>query len=307
MIADIPTCAIDMVEIQSNTTPLPDEFLAHRLGMVPLISTDATRVLVDHRECTCEEGCDRCSVELTLTARCEERGIMPVTSKMLVRSNSMANPYGDDNDGMMSAGPTPTAERSLDFGKPLGFDDPTMDGVMLVKMRKGQELKIRCIARKGFAKEHAKWSPVSAIGFEYDPHNELRHTSYWYELDAKAEWPLSENAREEEPPNELAPFDYHKRADRFYFDVETVGSMSPVEVVETVSLRLAKETMGDCLRSSTQPQGLNILELRTAQVVQELGIILDGPPEEENGMQNGDAGYGGYGQGGGANGASYAY
>lgn len=49
MIADIPTCAIDMVEIQSNTTPLPDEMLAHRLGMVPLVSADTGRVLVDHR------------------------------------------------------------------------------------------------------------------------------------------------------------------------------------------------------------------------------------------------------------------
>lgn len=236
MIADIPTCAIDMVEIQSNTTPLPDEFLAHRLGMIPLISTDTTSVLVDHRECTCEEGCDKCSVELKLHATCEDRGIMPVTSKMLVRSNTMGDSYGE-LDGMgLPEGPKPAKEKSLDFGKPLGFDDPSMDGVMLVKMRKGQELKIRCIARKGFAKEHAKWSPVSAIGFEYDPHNELRHTSYWYELDAKAEWPLSDNAREEEPPNELAPFDYNKRANKFYFDVETVGSMSPEEVVTTVSV-----------------------------------------------------------------------
>lgn len=229
MIADIPTCAIDMVEIQFNTTPLPDEFLAHRLGMVPLISTDATRVLVDHRDCTCEEGCDRCSVELTLTATCEEKGIMPVTSKALVRSSTIRSDYEDDE------GPKPKAQRSIDFGKPVGFDDPLVDGIMLVKMRRGQELKVRCIARKGFAKEHAKWSPVSAIGFEYDPHNELRHTSYWYELDEKAEWPLSDNAREEEPPNEAAPFDFNKKANKFYFDVETVGSMSPVEVVETVS------------------------------------------------------------------------
>lgn len=233
MITDIPTLAIDMVEVQSNTTPLPDEMLAHRLGMIPLISTDATRVLVDHRECSCEEGCDRCSVELTLSARCEEKGIMPVTSKMLVRSNNMGTSYDDD---MYSNDPQPSAVKSLDFGKPLGFDDPQMDGIMLVKMRKGQELRVRCIARKGFAKEHAKWSPVSAIGFEYDPHNALRHTSYWYELDPKAEWPLSDNAREEEPPNDAAPFDFNRKANKFYFDVETVGSMSPIEVVETVSV-----------------------------------------------------------------------
>lgn len=49
MMADIPTVAIDMVEIRNNTTVLPDEFLAHRLGMIPLLSMDAAKALVDHR------------------------------------------------------------------------------------------------------------------------------------------------------------------------------------------------------------------------------------------------------------------
>ena len=105
---------------------------------------------------------------------------------------------------------------------------------MYKRQRKGQQLKIRCIARKGFAKEHAKWSPVSAVGFEYDPHNALRHTTLWYEFDPKKEWPESKNAREEEPPAEGAPFDANRRANRFYFDVESVGSLHPAEIVETV-------------------------------------------------------------------------
>ena len=89
---------------------------------------------------------------------------------------------------------------------------------------------------QGIAKEHAKWSACSAVSFEYDPHNKLRHTSYWFEADERAEWPLSDNAKEEEPPRENEPFDYGAIAKRFYFEVETVGSVSPQEVVLKVSV-----------------------------------------------------------------------
>lgn len=236
-----------MVEIQSNTTALPDEMLSHRLGLVPLISTNCDAVLVDHRDCACEDGCDRCSVELTLHARCTTGGTMEVTSKSLVRSAGLGEPWGGDPE-MAEMGPRPREARREEFGRVVGADQEGRDGIMLVKMKRGQELKVRCIARKGFAKEHAKWSPVSTIGFEYDPHNRLRHTALWHEGDPKREWPLSHNANEEpevRAGEEDEVFDFNAKPGRFYVHVEGTGVMSAHEVVMSVSTSGTGEDLGN--------------------------------------------------------------
>ena len=56
---------IDMVEIEENSSVLLDEILAHRLGLIPLVSKEVDRMKYE-RECECMDGCERCQVEFTL-------------------------------------------------------------------------------------------------------------------------------------------------------------------------------------------------------------------------------------------------
>ncbi|KAJ3273764.1 45 kDa subunit of RNA polymerase II [Terramyces sp. JEL0728] len=203
MIAEVTTMAIDLVEFENNTSVLTDEFIAHRLGLIPLFSSDVdTMIPFTSRECSCQQYCPSCSVELQLNVKCDQDS-RSVTSNDLISVHQQIKPITSESDS----------------------------GILIAKLVKGQEISLRCIAKKGIAKEHAKWSPCAAVAFEYDPHNRLRHTTYWVEDDVKSEWPVSKNGELEEEPAEDDPFDYLAKPNKFYFNVETTGALKPQEAV----------------------------------------------------------------------------
>jgi hypothetical protein len=129
------------------------------------VSKDVDKILYS-RDCDCEQYCDICSVRLTLHAKCTSDEIMKVYASDLMIDSARPNEQ---------------------IGKPV-ITDPEGLGPLIAKLRKDQELKLTCIAKKGIAKEHAKWMPTSAVSFEYDPHNKLHHLDMWYEEDSKSEW-----------------------------------------------------------------------------------------------------------------------
>ncbi|KAF8625441.1 hypothetical protein AX15_005398 [Amanita polypyramis BW_CC] len=294
MMADLPTVAIDIVEIEINTTVLPDEFIAHRLGMIPLTSTNCDEAIRYTRDCICLAGCDFCTVNLVLHVSCQESHTMDITSDHLeVLPPDTRGGYGMDSMEQADNGEE-LSKRSEYFGHPVGKHEPGAPPVLICKIRKGQELKVKCIAKKGIAKEHAKWSPCSAVSFEYDPHNRLRHTTYWYENDIKTEWPLSENAKEEEPQRDDEPFDFNAQPTKFYFEVETDGSLGPQEVVMKGLAELQAKLANLILGLKSQPE-LDMIAN---------GEQANGHVTESNTWSGGAAAGGGGSGGGGTTGGS---
>ena len=81
MISEVPTMTIDLVEVRENTSALHDEFLAHRLGLVPLVSEQIDS-FVTSEECACTRMCPKCSVNFRMHVACSgDRDRTEVTTK----------------------------------------------------------------------------------------------------------------------------------------------------------------------------------------------------------------------------------
>eukprot|EP00986_Skeletonema_menzelii_P003614 scaffold1134_cov147-Skeletonema_menzelii.AAC.3 len=146
MIAEVPTLAIDLVEYSENSSVLNDEYIAHRLGLIPIRYTpdgsvkggDCNQAFLSHREC------------VNPTRPDQERGLaLTVTSKDLVCSNLLVSPAHFLNEEEQ--------DRSHD------------EGISIVKLGPGQHLKLKAIARMGISKEHAKWCPVAVATYRFWP------------------------------------------------------------------------------------------------------------------------------------------
>lgn len=118
---EVPTMAIETVEIIKNSSVLYDEMLGHRLGLIPL-KTDLKSYNLPDR-CTCKgEGCSKCKLELRLS----------VTGPKTVYASDLES----DNPKVVPAHPK----------------------MPIVKLIKGQELEFKATAILGLGKNHVKWS-----------------------------------------------------------------------------------------------------------------------------------------------------
>jgi len=124
----VPIFAIDTVDIIENSSVLPDEGLAHRLGLIP-IKTDLSRFNEPSKcDCQSESGCSNCRVMLVL-----DSGDSDVTRTVL------SNELSSEDDSIK----------------------PISDKISIVQLTQGQRIKVECYARLGRGTEHAKWNSAN--------------------------------------------------------------------------------------------------------------------------------------------------
>ena len=121
----VPVFAIDTVDIIENTSVLPDEGLAHRLGLIPL-KTDLSRFNEPSKcDCQSESGCSNCKILLVLDSD-ESQVTRTVLSSELVSEDDTVKPVSDK--------------------------------IPIIQLAPGQKIKLECYARLGRGTEHAKWN-----------------------------------------------------------------------------------------------------------------------------------------------------
>lgn len=136
----VPVFAIDTVDIIENSSVLPDEGLAHRLGLVP-IKTDLARFNEPSKcDCQSETGCSNCKVMLVLDSGDTETTKTILTEELTSEDESIK---------------------------------PVSDKIPIVQLAPGQRVKVECYARLGRGREHAKWNASNiATLVETDKENE---------------------------------------------------------------------------------------------------------------------------------------
>lgn len=174
ILAEVPTMAIEIVNVMENESVLFDEFIAHRMGLLPLASHYVGdippdfghgRGFAEYKDCNCFDGCGYCTAEYELDVYNPDDKVLNVTHFDMTETRKYQR---EDWAEEKEVTPLPHRDQSIPEE-----DDRKENGILLVKLKKDQHIKMVCQARKGIPKYHAKWMPVATALYQYQPRIEL--------------------------------------------------------------------------------------------------------------------------------------
>lgn len=257
IIAEVPTMAVDIVEIKENTSALHDELIAHRLGLLPLVSTDVDKFELNDKCDYCLSMCGKCSVTYSLHAICSDRDQMEVTTRHI----------------------KPTYETNVIPVHYLDDQGREEDPILIMKLSKNQQLDMNLVAKKGIGKTHAKWQPVATCSMRKQPTVEIDQDKVNRDLpvEKRQEFVAScpkrvfrfndvrntveiedadkcvlciECVRFTQAQGQERAVKIGEQDDKFLFIVESTGVMPPEDIVTRAMkiLRSKLEYLGDSMR-----------------------------------------------------------
>lgn len=231
LLEDVPTMAIHTCVFSDNTSIVPDEVLAHRLGLVP-IRLDPRQYQFD------DELVFNLKVECTRVPDSDPDA--PPEEKYI-------------NSSVFSGSLVCTTDPEL---------RPVHDDILLAKLRPGQRIDVDCIVKKGYGWDHTKWSPVATASYRLQPKIEiLDDVTGGDAAFLKATCPMNvfdieDGAAVVKRPRQctmcrecIRHGDWNKRVrlsrmkDHFIFSVETVGALSPADIFRQACHRLKERSM----------------------------------------------------------------
>jgi DNA-directed RNA polymerase subunit D len=133
MVAEVPMMAIEDIFYFDNSSLVPDEVLAHRVGLVPLRTDLEKYLLPEDCDCEAELGCPKCRAVLTMDVEAKDDTVTVYSGDLIPEDPSI----------------TPVSKR-----------------IPLAKLAPGQAIKFEAYAQLGQGKVHAKWSPVSMCVYQ---------------------------------------------------------------------------------------------------------------------------------------------
>jgi DNA-directed RNA polymerase subunit D len=133
MVSEVPTMTIEDIFYFDNSSLVPDEILANRIGFTPLKTDLDSYVLPEDCDCEAELGCPKCRAVLTMDVE--------------------------------STGDTITV-----YSGDLVPDDPNTapasDKIVLAKLAEKQAIRFEAYAQLGQGKIHPKWTPTSMCVYQ---------------------------------------------------------------------------------------------------------------------------------------------
>ncbi len=222
MVSEVPTLAIEDVEMHQNTSGLFDEVIAHRLGLIPLKFNPKTMNI--REECTCKgKGCGKCQVVLVLKKK---------------------------GPGVIKAGDMKSSDPKV---KPVDPEIP------IVELIEGQELKFEATAVLGKGQDHAKWQAAN-VGYKFYPKlkvNSKKGLSKAVKECPKGVLKKSRSTLKFKDPEkcslclrceEVAGIEIETDPSKVIFQVESISGLSPkqivnnaVEIIDQKAKAFAKE------------------------------------------------------------------